>query len=115
MGLTKLGSNIMELKEKGKAWNSAIKYRIHLIKACKKLSFDAIPALSDYSLIDKNYEPKFIDKNKFIDQWGRIMETSIEGKTTYFVGGIVNTIEDLEEYEPLDAYHPDIIEMVEKT
>jgi uroporphyrinogen decarboxylase len=114
MGLTKLGSNIMELKEKGKAWNSAIKYRLALIKACKKLNFDAIPALSDYSLVDKKYEPKFIDGKKFIDQWGRIMETSIEGKTTYFVGGIINKIEDLENFNFPDPNNQDIIEMMEK-
>jgi len=113
LGLTKFGMDISS----GitiTAWESAIKYRLALIEACKKLDFDAAPVFSDYSLVTKDYKPKFIDKNKFIDQWGRIMETSIEGKTTYFIGGIINTPEDLEKYEPLDAYHPDIIEMMEK-
>ncbi|MEM2668226.1 MAG: uroporphyrinogen decarboxylase family protein, partial [Candidatus Methanomethylicaceae archaeon] len=113
LGLTKFGLDLSS----GiaiTAWESAIKYRSALIEACKKLDFDAAPIFSDYSLVDKNYEPKFIDNKKFIDQWGRIMETSIEGKTTYFIGGIVNSIEDLEKYKPPNAFNPDIIEMMEK-
>lgn len=112
-GLTKFGIDVFS-GIVTTAWESSIKYRLALVEACRKLDFDAAPIFSDYSLIDKKYKPNFIDEKKFIDQWGRIMETNIEGKTTYFVGGIVNSEEDLEKYEPLDAFHPDIIEMMEK-
>lgn len=98
----------------GEKWESSINIRLNMIEACMKLDFDAVPALSDYILTNKRYKPKFIDDKKFIDQWGRIMQTSIEGKTTYFVGGTVNTAEDLENYEPPDASDSDIIEMMER-
>jgi uroporphyrinogen-III decarboxylase len=98
---------------RGDAWKAALDYRVAMIEAYKKLGFDAIPALSD-KVTTKAYKPKFIDEKKFIDQWGRVMQTSIENKTTYFVGGTVNTPEDLENYEPPDAFHPDVVEMLEK-
>jgi uroporphyrinogen decarboxylase len=113
-GLTKFGKDIISLAGGSETWESSINYKIAVIEACKKLDFDAVPALSDYSLTTKRYRPKPIDDKKFIDQWGRVMQTSIEGKTTYFVGGTVNTPEDLENYEPPDAFDPDIIEMMER-
>jgi uroporphyrinogen decarboxylase len=93
-------------------WQSSVDFRLATVEACKKLDFDAAPALSDYSLMTRTYAPKFIDSKRFIDQWGRVMETSAKGKTTYFVGGTVTTQEDLENYEPPDAFHPDILEMM---
>jgi uroporphyrinogen-III decarboxylase len=42
------------------------------------------------------------------------MERSTKGKTTYFVGGTVSTSEALEKYEPPDAFHSDILEMMKR-
>ena len=113
-GLPKFGRDVLSLTGGSESWESALNYRLALIEACRKLGFDAVPALSDYSLTDKKFEPKFIDDKKFIDRWGRILQTNLEAKTTYFVGGIVNTPEDLENYEPPDAFDPDFFEMMER-
>jgi hypothetical protein len=112
-GLT-FGDNILSLIGGSQTWESSINYKLALIEACRKLDFDAVPALSDYSLTTKEYKPKFIDDQRFIDQWGRIMQPSKEGKTTYLVGGTVNTPENLSDYEPPNAFDPDIIEMMER-
>jgi hypothetical protein len=114
-GLTKFGKDlsVMTTFSSG-SWETAIHYRIAMAEACRKLDFDAVVALSDYSLATREYKPRFIEGNRFIDQWGRIMETSVEGKTTYFVGGVVDTIEGLDDYEPPDAFDPDIMEMMER-
>jgi uroporphyrinogen-III decarboxylase len=107
-------SEVLSFTGGSSSWESSIRYRLEMVEACKKLDFDAVMALSDYSLIDKKYKPKWIDEKRFVDQWGRIMQTSAEGKTTYFVGGTINTPEDLESYEPPNAFNPDVIEMMEK-
>ena len=93
-------------------WQSSIDFRLALIEACLRLDFDAVPVFSDYSLITRSFAPNFIDSRRFTDQWGRVLETSEKGKTTYFVGGLVNTHEDLENYAPPDPFHPDILEMM---
>ena len=95
-------------------WEKSLSYRLALVEACKKLGFDAVPALSDYSLTTKDYKPKYIDGKRYIDHWGRIMQVSVGAKTTFFVGGTVNSYEDLESYEPPDPYHPDVIEAIDK-
>lgn len=78
------------------------------------MDFDAAPALSDYSLTTRDYKPIYIDDKKYVDHWGRIMQVSDVAKTTFFVGGIGNSQEDLESYEPPDPFHPDIIEMIDR-
>lgn len=108
---SKSSKDVLNLTE----WESSINYRLAMVEACRKLDFDAVVALSFTSIIDKKYRPKFIDEKRFVDQWGLIMQTSVEGKTTYYVGGTVNTPEDLENYEPPDAFDPERIEMMEKT
>jgi len=112
-GLTKFGKSVSE-KGPGKAWYSAVNYRRALVEACMKLDFDGAPFISDYSLVTKDYEPKFVDKQRFVDQWGRVMQTSERAKTTYFVDGIIKTPEDLERFELPDGFHPDIMEMMEE-
>jgi uroporphyrinogen decarboxylase len=107
------GTEFLSIQEAGD-WRSSIDFRLAMVEACKKLDFDAAPALSDYSLTTRTYAPTFIDSRRFVDQWGRVMERSAKGKTTYFVGGTVTTKEDLENYEPPDAFHPDILEMMER-
>ncbi|RLG06469.1 MAG: hypothetical protein DRN59_02970, partial [Thaumarchaeota archaeon] len=96
------------------SWEQSIRYRLALVEACKKLDFDAVCAVSDYSLTTRDYRPRYIDENRYIDHWGRIMQASPKSRTTFFVGGIVNSPEDLESYEPPDAFHPDIYEMMER-
>lgn len=95
------------------SWHSSVEFRLAMVEACLRLDFDAVPAFSDYSLITRSYSPKFLDSRRFVDQWGRVLETSEKGKTTYFVGGVVNTPQELEHYEPPDPFHPDIVEMME--
>jgi uroporphyrinogen-III decarboxylase len=111
----KLDRTVLTMAGGSNSWQSSIDYRLSLFEACKKLDFDAVAALSDYSLTTKDYKPKYIDEKRYIDHWGRIMQTNKESKTTYFVGGIVNSPEDLDKYEPPDPFHPDVIEMMQKT
>jgi uroporphyrinogen decarboxylase len=113
-GLTKFGKDVVSLAGGSETWDSSINYKLAMIEACNKLDFDAVPALSDYSLTTKSYKPEFIEDKKFVDQWGRIMQTSIEGKTTYFMDGTIKTPDDLDSYEPPNAFHPDTYEMMEK-
>lgn len=98
----------------GANWQAGIDYRLAMFEACRKIDFDAVVAMSDYSLTTKAYRPKYIDEKRYVDCWGRIMEESKESKTTYFVGGTVSTPEDLDRYEPPDAFHPDVVEMMQK-
>jgi len=112
-GLTKFGGNVSG-KEAGKAWYSAIGYRRALVEACIKLDFDGAPFISDYSIVTRDYEPKFLDGQRFIDQWGRVMQTSERAKTTYFVDGIIKSPEDLDRLELPDGFHPDVMEMMKE-
>jgi uroporphyrinogen decarboxylase len=95
-------------------WQSSLDFRLAMVEACMRLDFDAAPVFSDYSLTTRSYAPRFIESGRFVDQWGRVMETSAKGKTTYFVGGTVSTREALEKYEPPDAFDSDILEMMER-
>jgi len=95
-------------------WEASIRNRIALSRACLKLGFDAIPAMSDYSLCSKKYKPSFISKNRYIDEWGRKLESRQETKTTWWVGGIVETEEDMENYVPPDPEEEGMFEMVER-
>ena len=94
-------------------WESTVRRRLAMIEACARLDFDAAPVMSDYDACTKNYRPKFVDSKRFVDQWGRVMQDSVEGKTTYFVDGTVTKPEDLDFYEPPDAFNPDIREMID--
>lgn len=110
----KVSGKVLTMAGGSESWENSLNYRLALVEACEKLGFDAVPALSDYSLTARNYRPKYLDGKRYVDHWGRIMQTSIEAKTTYFVGGIVNSPEDLESYEPPDPFHPDVVEMVDR-
>jgi len=110
----RIGKGVLSLTGGSETWGSSITYRLAMAEACRRLDFDAVAALSDYSLTTKNYKAKPVDDKRFVDQWGRVMQTSVEGKTTYFVGGTVGTPESLEDYEPPDAFDPDITEMMER-
>ncbi|MEM3692825.1 MAG: uroporphyrinogen decarboxylase family protein [Candidatus Bathyarchaeia archaeon] len=84
-------------------WEASIRGREALARACLKLGFDAIPAVSDYSLASKEAVPKFLTATRFIDEWGRIMDARPETKTTWWVGGTLD-VEDVE--EAMEAYFP---------
>lgn len=94
-------------------WKSFIKNRIEMGKACLKLGFDGVPAISDYSLCGKEYKPRFVSETKFIDLWGRILDSRKDTKTTWWVDGIVRTVEDMEQYLPPDPETEGFYEMIE--
>ncbi len=110
----KVSGTVLTMAGGSDSWENSLNYRLALVEACEKLDFDAVPALSDYSLTTRDYRPKYLDGKRYVDHWGRIMQTSREAKTTYFVGGIVNSPGDLESYEPPDPFHPDVVEMVDR-
>ena len=110
----KFSGTVLTMAGGSDSWENSLNYRLALVDACEKLDFDATPALSDYSLTTREYRPRYLDGKRYIDHWGRIMQTSVEAKTTYFVGGTVNSPEDLESYKPPDPFHPDVVEMVDK-
>ncbi len=95
-------------------WSNSIKYRVAMCEACLKLGFDAIPAVSDYILCSRKYRPKPIGGGRFIDEWGRILEPKAENKTTWWIGGTVETEEDIENYTPPDPNEEGRIEIVEE-
>jgi len=95
-------------------WEASIRNRIALSRACLRLGFDAIPAISDYSLCSRAYRPKFISETRFIDEWGRILDSRRETKTTWWVGGTVQTEEDMVNYVPPDPEEEGMFEMVER-
>lgn len=102
------------VRDARETWNSAVRNRLMMVKACLKLDFDAVPAVSDYLLYSFEYKPKFIDENRFIDEWGRVMEARSDTKTTWWVDGVVKTLEDMENYTPPDPSAPGRVEMIEK-
>jgi len=95
-----------------KAWENSKKEVSALIKACRKLDFDAVN-IEDYVLPSQNYSPKFIDKTTFIDEWGKILKTRSDTKTTWWFGGTINTPEDLEGWQPPDPSAPGRMELLE--
>jgi uroporphyrinogen decarboxylase len=107
------GTSLIAISEKN-AWEQSCRTREAMSEACLRLDFDAVPAVSDYSLCGKKYRPKFISKNKFVDEWGRIMEDRSETRTTWWVGGIVETEEDIKNYVPPDPQEEGKFEMVER-
>ena len=98
----------------GATWQASVQNRIALCEACLKLGFDAIPALSDYTLASYAYQPRPLPQERFIDEWGRIMEPRAETKTTWWIGGTVETDEEIESYAPPDPEAEGRFEMVER-
>ena len=110
----KLGGFSLIAGSETNPWKVSVRNRIAMCKACLKLDFDAIPVISDYSLCSKTYRPKFISKTRFIDEWGRILDARKETKTTWWVGGTVDTEEDMKNYTPPDPEAEGIYEMIER-
>ena len=70
-------------------------------EAIRKLGLDAL-MVSDYWLYPPGYSHKYLDENTYVDQWGKIYQVRADVKTTYWIGGIIKTPEDLDEYQPPD-------------
>ena len=66
------GSSFIAISGKG-AWEQNFRAREAMAEACIKLDFDTVPIISHYNLCSKKYRPKFVSKNRFIDEWGRVM------------------------------------------
>ncbi|MFQ6095758.1 MAG: uroporphyrinogen decarboxylase family protein, partial [Candidatus Bathyarchaeia archaeon] len=98
----------------GAAWEASVENRIALSEACLKLGFDAVPAVSDYTLSSKGYRPKALSRGRFIDEWGRVMEPRAETKTTWWTGGTVETEEEIEGYTPPNPEEEGRFELVER-
>jgi len=110
----KLGGLSLVAASEKNPWETSIRSRIAMSKACLKLDFDAVPAISDYTMCSKKYKPKVISDLRFIDEWGRLMESRAETKTTWWIGGTVETEEEMDNYVPLDPEEEGRFEMVER-
>jgi len=96
------------------AWANSIRSRAAMSQACLKLGFEAVPAVSDYSICGKKYKPIAVSRLRVIDEWGRIMESRAETKTTWWIGGRVGTEEEMNSYVPPDPEEEGKFEMVER-
>ncbi|KYH42028.1 MAG: uroporphyrinogen-III decarboxylase [Candidatus Bathyarchaeota archaeon B26-2] len=114
LGRTLSGFSLITVSGEGGAWETSVKNRIALSEACVKLGFDAVPAVSDYTLCSRKYKPKTLSGGRFIDEWGRILEPRLENKTTWYVGGTVTSEEEMEEYLPPDPEEEGRFELVER-
>jgi uroporphyrinogen decarboxylase len=88
------------------------KNMLAMARAYRKLGLDAV-IVSDESIYRHGFVPRFLDENTFVDEWGRVMMTRSDTKTTWWVGGTIKTPEDLENYEPPDANAPGRMEVFE--
>lgn len=83
-----------------------------MARAYRKLGLDAV-IVSDESIYRPGFVPKLLDESTFVDEWGKVLKTSNDTKTTWWVGGTVKTPEDLERYEPPDPNAPGRMEILE--
>jgi len=95
-------------------WESVVKVRQAMVEACLKLGFDAVPAISDYFLSSRQKRMELTSANRTIDEWGRILESRSDTKTTWWVEGSLKTLEDMERYIPPDPEEGERSEMIEK-
>jgi len=114
IGRPLFGLSLIAVPKEGGAWEASLQNRISMSEACLKLGFDAIPAISDYALCSQKYVPKILHGGKFVDEWGRILEPRSENKTTWYVGGTVETEDQIKEYRPPDPDEEGRYEMAEK-
>jgi uroporphyrinogen decarboxylase len=94
-------------------WESSKQNLLHLIEACNVLGFDAA-IIHGYNLLSYDSMPKTIDRDKIIDEWGRVEKVRADTGTTWWVGGTVKTSEDLDNYEPPDPSAPGRYEMLQQ-
>jgi len=110
----KLGGLSLVAASENDPWQTSIRNRIEMSEACLKLDFDAVCAISDYSMCSKRYKPKNVSNLRFIDEWGRLMESRSETKTTWWIGGTVETQEEIDNYVAIDPEEEGRFEMVER-
>jgi len=111
----KLGGFSQVVVAEENAWQAAVRNRLATSKACIKLGFDAIPAISNYVVCGKRYKPRYITETRFIDQWGRVVDSREDTKTSWYIGGTVKTEEDMKNYVAPDPEEEGRFEMVKKT
>jgi len=93
-------------------WEDGFRKVMTTVKAYKMLGLDAV-AVSDYALCRRGYRSKFLNKDTFIDEWGRVMKSRGDTKTTWWFGGTIRSPEDLTRYEPPDPDAPGRMEILE--
>ena len=84
------------------SWQTVLKNIDAVIDTHRKLDFDAF-LLTNYRLVRKGYNPKFLDQETFIDEWGRKMKIKKDTSIVWYCGGTISTEEDLEAFTPPDA------------
>lgn len=87
------------------SWQIVLRNIDAVIDAHRKLDFDAF-LLTDYRMVRKRYKPKFLDKETFIDEWGRLMRVRKDTGIAWYIGGTINTEEELEAFTPPDIHEP---------
>ncbi len=66
-------------------------------EARMKLGLDVL-TVSDYKVFPEDYKPKFINKDTYVDLWGKIYKIKEDVKTTWWIDGTIRTPEDLEKW-----------------
>ena len=110
----KLGTMSLLVSDGDNPREASLRTRTLMTEACLKLGFDAVSAISDYSICSRDYRPRDIGDGRFVDEWGRIMVPRAETKTTWWIGGTVETREDYENYQPPDPEGGEGYQMVEE-
>jgi len=95
-------------------WKTSLKNCLLLVKAHKMVDFDAI-FINSAALIPKKYKPTYINKDKFIDEWGAIRENRDDSEIAWWIGGTINKEEDLENYEPPNPTAEGRFEILQRT
>jgi uroporphyrinogen decarboxylase len=86
-------------------WQKVLRNIDALIDAHRALDFDAF-LLTNYRMSRKGYKPKFLDKETFIDEWGRRMKIRKDTGIVWYCGGTINTEEELEAFNPPNVHEP---------
>ncbi|MFQ5710278.1 MAG: uroporphyrinogen decarboxylase family protein [Candidatus Geothermarchaeales archaeon] len=71
------------------------------VEAARRLDLDAI-IVRDSWFYPQNFKPRFIDENTYVDHYGKIYRIRRDVKTRWWIGGIIGSPEDLDEYVPPD-------------
>jgi len=97
----------------GSVWNAVLRNAIVTTEASEKIGHDAA-FIKDYWLCSRNYRPRQVEGMRFVDEWGRIMETKPEVRTVWWVDGTVKSEDDLADYVPPDPHAPGRFELIER-
>lgn len=113
-GMKTEGFSSQAVFTEGSVWNAVLRNATVTTEASKKIGHDAA-YIKDYWLCSRNYKPTRIHGPRFVDEWGRIMETRSDVKTMWWVDGTVKSEENLGDYVPPDPGAPGRFELIEKT